>query len=188
MEEMNASLATYGYIALFLYSFGGGYVAIVAAGILSYLGEMNIAVSIIVASSANFLGDTMLFYMGRYNKPMMHGYLTKHRRKFALSHVLIKKYGDAIIVFQKYVYGIKTLIPLAIGITKYDFKRFTTINFFASILWGVSVGLGSFYAGGVLVPIVEYISNHYYYIPVFLAAVLGLTWLYFHKATKKKTK
>ncbi|KIM11491.1 MAG: membrane protein [Sulfuricurvum sp. PC08-66] len=186
MEEVNASLATYGYIALFLYSFGGGYVGIVAAGILSYLGEMNIVISIIVATTANFLGDTMLFYMGRYNKPMLNPYLIKHRRKFALSHILIKRFGDAIIVFQKYIYGVKTLVPIAIGITKYPFGRFTIINALASILWGIAVGLSSYYAGSVLVPYVEYIGAHYYYLLLFLAAIGGSVWLYFHLATRKK--
>lgn len=186
MDDINASLSTYGYIALFLYSFGGGYIAIIAAGIFSYLGDMNILFVILVASSANFLGDTMLFYLARNDKSTMHGYLKKHRRKLALAHVLIKKYGDAVVVFQKYIYGVKTLVPLAIGLTKYDFKRFTIINAFASILWGVTVGLGSFYMGSVLIPIVDYLGDHFYIVIIALAGTVGLTWWYFTAATKKR--
>ncbi len=57
-----------GYIALFLYSFGGGFVGLVIAGVLSYAGDLNIVVSMIVAGSANFIGDQFLFYMARTNK------------------------------------------------------------------------------------------------------------------------
>ncbi|HHH72356.1 MAG TPA: DedA family protein, partial [Sulfuricurvum sp.] len=32
MEDMFSNLATYGYIALFLYSLGGGFVGLMAAG------------------------------------------------------------------------------------------------------------------------------------------------------------
>ena len=188
MEDISTSLETYGYIALFLYSIGGGYIAIIAAGILAYLGSMNIVIVIVVATIANFIGDTLLFYLARNDKSTMHSYLKKHRRKLALAHVLIKKYGDAVVIFQKYVYGVKTLVPLAIGLTKYDFKRFTIINIFASILWGVSVGLTSYYMGSVLMPIVDYLGNHFYIVILALASVVGLTWWYFTTATKKKSK
>ena len=188
MDGITSSLETWGYIALFFYSLGGGYIAIIAAAILSHLGEMNIIISIIVATSGNFLGDTLLFYMGRYNKQEMHGYLKKHRRKLALAHLKIKAYGDAIIIFQKFIYGIKTLVPLAIGLTKYDFKRFTIINAVASVLWGISVGLSAYYAGSFLVPVVEYLGENYYIILILLVVIIGLTALYFNKATAKKIK
>lgn len=186
MDEINASLATYGYIALFFYSLGGGYIAIVAAGIFAYLGNMNILVVILVASIGNFIGDTLLFYLARNDKATMQGYLKKHRRKLALAHILIKKYGDAVVVFQKYIYGVKTLVPLAIGLTKYNFKRFNIINAFSSLLWGVSVGLGSYYMGSVLVPIVDYLGNHFYLVILALVSIVALTWWYFTAATKKR--
>lgn len=186
MEDISTSLETYGYIILFLYSLGGGYIAIIAASILSYLGEMNIIITILVATSGNFIGDNLLFYLARNDKALMHSYLRKHRRKLALAHVLIKKYGDAIVVFQKYVYGVKTLVPLAIGLTKYDFKRFMTINAFASVLWGISVGLSAYYAGSLLMPIVNYLGDNFYLVLIALAVIIALTWWYLSFATRKK--
>lgn len=97
MEDTFSNLATYGYIGLFLYSLGGGFVAIIGAGVLSFLGEMDLSLSILIAFVANFLGDFLLFYMARYQKSMMMDGLRKHRRKLALSHVLMKKYGSWII-------------------------------------------------------------------------------------------
>lgn len=100
MEDIINSLSTYGYIILFLYSLGGGMVAIIAAGILSYAGKMDLSTSIAVAFVANALGDSMLFYMSRYNKAQVMPYLKKHKRKLALSHLLMKKHGDKIIFFK----------------------------------------------------------------------------------------
>jgi len=103
-------------------------VALIAAGVLSYTGSMDITVSILVAFIANALGDSMLFYLARYNKSQIAPYIKKHRRKLALSHILMKKYGDKIIFFQKFIYGIKTLIPIAIGFTKYPALKFNILN------------------------------------------------------------
>jgi len=87
---------------------------LVAAGILSYAGKMDITISIIVAFTANFIGDLTLFYIARYNKSIVMPYIKKHRRKLALSSIMMKKYGDKIIFFQKFIYGVKTLVPIAI--------------------------------------------------------------------------
>lgn len=188
MEDILTSLSTYGYIILFLYSLGGGMVAIIAAGILSYAGKMDLTTSIAVAFVANALGDSLLFYMSRYNKSQMMSYIKKHRRKIALSHVLMKRYGDKIIFFQKFVYGIKTLIPIAIGLTGYSFSKFNILNMISAALWALILGLSSFYAGEALSEFASYFSKYPFLAPLIIFSLLGLLWLYFNKATKKKKR
>lgn len=185
MNDIFTSLATYGYIVLFLYSFGGGFFALVAAGILSYAGKMDITISITVAFIANFIGDTVLFYIARYNKSIVMPYIKKHRRKLALSSIMMKKYGDKIIFFQKFIYGVKTLVPIAIGLTRYDFKKFTIYNLISALIWALIFGLGSFYSGKYLMEVALYLKNHIYITPVILAILLYLMWLYMEKATRK---
>ena len=103
MEDTFSNLETYGYIGLFLYSLGGGFIALVGAGVLSFMGKMDLSLSIMIAFFANALGDMMLLYMARYQKSMMMEGLKNHRRKLALAQVLMKKYGSWIILFQKFV-------------------------------------------------------------------------------------
>jgi len=186
LEDTFSNLATYGYIGLFLYSLGGGFVAIVGAGVLSFMGKMDLTTSMLIAFSANAIGDVMLFYMARYQKSTMMEGLRKHRRKLALSHVMMKKYGSWIILIQKFVYGIKTLIPIAIGLTKYDFKRFAILNFFSSIVWVLVFGLGSYYSGEPLMKVASLIGEKPWIAPIILVVFGGSLWLYLEKATKKK--
>lgn len=54
MQDILTNLSTYGYIILFLYSLGGGMVAIIGAGLLSFEGNMNLTLSIIIAAIAKF--------------------------------------------------------------------------------------------------------------------------------------
>lgn len=180
------NLATYGYIVLFLYSLGGGFVALMAAGVLSYAGKMDLSTSIAIAFVANFIGDALLFYIGRYHKSDVMNYLHKHRRKLALSHLLMKKHGSWIIFIQKYIYGIKTLIPIAIGLTKYDFTKFNIFNAMAAALWAITVGYGSFLAGNALTSAYNAIAERPYIAPIILFAIIGLLWFYMSRATKKR--
>lgn len=185
MEEMLTNLETYGYIVLFLYSLGGGFVALMGAGVLSYTGHMDLSSSILIAFVANFIGDVMLFYMGRYNKKDVMAYLHKHKRKLALSHILMKKHGSWVIFLQKYVYGIKTLIPLAVGLTKYDLKKFIILNFFASAIWAVVIGVASYMAGEVIKSAYEVIAERPYIAPLILLSIVGIIWWYLSSHTKK---
>lgn len=185
MEDMLSNLSTYGYIALFLYSLGGGFVGLMAAGVLSYMGKMDLGVSLAVAMLSNFLGDTLLFYLARYHKHDVMNYFHKHRRKLALSHMLMKKHGSWIIFMQKFVYGIKTLIPLAIGLTKYDFTRFSILNFFAAVVWALVVGVGSYLAGKPIMGVYEFIAERPYIAPLIIVILGGLIWFYLSRATRK---
>lgn len=188
MEDIINSLSTYGYIILFAYSFGGGMVAIIAAGVLSYAGKMDLTTSIIVAGMANVLGSSLLFYMGRYNKNALMPYIKAHRRKLALGHILMKKQGDKIIFFQKFIYGLKTIVPMTIGLTKYPQLKFHILNTISAAFWALILGLGSYRAGEVLIKIAAYFSQNPFITPVILLTILGLLWLYVQKATKKKSR
>lgn len=187
MEDMLSNLENYGYVVLFLYSFGGGFLALMGAGVLSYTGHMDLTTSILVAFVANFVGDLVLFYMGRYNKKEVMVYLHKHKRKLALSHILMKKHGSWVVFLQKYVYGIKTLIPLAIGITKYDFKKFAILNFFAAALWAVVIGTGSFMAGEAIKSVYEIVAQRPWLAPIAVISMAGLIWWYLSAKTRKKS-
>ena len=161
MEQL---IQEWGYLILALYSFGGGMVALVAAGILSYSGDLNIVITISVAIVANFIGDQFLFTLARNNKAQAKTMMQKYRRKIALSHLMMRKYGSIVIFLQKYIYGVKTLIPLAMGITKYDYKKFIFFNILASIVWGLVVGLAAYYVGNII----------YEYIKEFKVVAIGL--------------
>ena len=132
-----------------IYSFGGGMLALAGAGILSALGKMDITLSIIIATISNFAGDTFLFYLSQINKKEVLKYLKKHRRKIAYTNLLMRRYGWMAVFIQKYIYGVKTLVPIVMGLSKYDFKKFVILNLFASILWGVVVGLGSYFFSSI---------------------------------------
>ncbi|UCN00866.1 DedA family protein [Sulfurimonas sp. SWIR-19] len=186
MEDTFSNLATYGYIGLFLYSLGGGFIGLVAAGVLSFMGKMDLTLSISIAFFGNALGDVLLFWLTRYQKSMMVEGLRKHRRKLALAHILIKKHGDWVIFIQKFIYGLKTVVPIAIALTKYDFKKFAILNVFAAAVWALAFGLSSYYFGAVLSKFALYVNDNRWIAPVILLTIGGAVWIYLEQATKKK--
>ena len=186
MQDMLTSLSTYGYFILFFYSLGGGMVAIIAAGVLSSVGKMDITLSIFIAILGNIIGDSIIFYLSRYNKKEFLPYLKKQRRNVALSQILFKKYGSFIIVVKKYIYGIKTIIPIAIAFTKYPFYKFTIFNIIGSIVWGISLGLLSYFMGDYLIQSYEKLKEYPWVMPLIIFVIFGLIIFYFKQTTKNR--
>ncbi len=98
MEEF---IRDWGYIALFLYSFGGGFIGLAIASVLSYSGDLNIYLSILIAGISNFIGGQFLFFLARKNKNYAKDMMRKHGRKIALTYLLMRKYGSFVIFIQK---------------------------------------------------------------------------------------
>ncbi len=151
MEEILGSLSTYGYIILAIYSFGGGMAGLAGAGILSSMGKMDITTSIAIATMFNYIGDSVLFYMAQTNKESVMGYVKKFKgRIYGRTVLMMRKYGWMVVFLQKYVYGVKTLVPIIMGLSKYDLKKFLFLNIFASIVWGLVIGLLSYHFSAVV--------------------------------------
>ncbi len=186
MEDTLTHLSTWGYLALAFFSFGGSLVVVAAAGVLSFIGEMNLFISLGIAILFNYLGDMFLFYLGRYHKEQIKPYFEKHKRKIALSTVIMRKYGVLAIFIQKFLYGIKTLLPISMAISRYDFKKFGIYNIFATIFFVVTIMLSAYYAGGTIKALFKSFQE-YPWVPFFiLLVIIGVMWYAMEIFTKKR--
>jgi len=169
-------LKEYGYIILFLWSILEGETGLIMAGLLSHTGDMNYFLSIFIAGLGGFTGDQIYFYIGRYSKKFMRNFIKKHRSKFALAHLLLEKYGWPIIFLQRYMYGLRTIIPMSIGVTKYSAKKFAIINLISAWVWAAITISLSYYFGEEILTMLKWAKEHWYYavplIVIFLALIL----------------
>lgn len=189
MEEALIRLITeYGYPILFVWSMMEGEIGLVMAGLLSHTGHMNLFLAIFVAGVGGFLGDQFWFYVGRYNKKYTLEYFRSHRRKVALAHLLLKKYGWPIIFIQRYLYGLRTIIPMAIGTTRYDKKKFAFINLISAFIWAAITIVLTYFLGEPILHAINYIKSHWYFAIPLLVVMLGTFYYYINKVSKPKTR
>jgi len=155
MEDVLEFLIKYGYIILAIYSFGGGFLTLLAAGTLAAAGKMDIGTVIVIATFFNFLGDFFFFTYVKFLKKFFtkdyNAIAKKFRRKAAYTRLLIRKKGWLGIFIQKYLYIIRTLYPIVLGMMGYSTKKFLVLNLAASLLWAISLGLGSYFFSSVII-------------------------------------
>jgi len=169
-------LKEYGYIILFIWSIFEGETGLVMAGILSHTGDMNLGASIIVAALGGFVGDQIYFYLGKINKKWVLKELKAHKRKFAKARLLLRKYGGWVIFIQRFIYGMRTIIPMAIGISGYDPKKYALINLISAFVWASVTIIPSYYFGEELLEILKWLKEHFYFAIIFVAITWGILW------------
>ncbi|MFA5234580.1 MAG: DedA family protein [Sulfurimonas sp.] len=178
-------LREYGYIVLFAWSILEGELGLVMAGIMSHTGDMFLPFAIIVGGLGGFVGDQIYFYIGRYNKSYIHNKIRSQRTKFAFAHILLKKYGWPIIFVQRYMYGLRTVIPMAIGLTKYSARQFAIINFISAILWACITIIPAYFYGDELLNLIKWIKSHWY-LAIPLISFIVITVIYNLNKFEKK--
>ena len=123
LKNLMLNYHQYAYIVLFAWCILEGELALVLGGILAHEGFIDVKLAIFVAGLGAFVGDQIYFYIGRYNQKFITQKLSRQKRKFAVAHLLLQKYGWMLIFVQRYLYGLRTIIPMSIGITRYDAKN-----------------------------------------------------------------
>lgn len=181
-------LKTYGYVILFAWSILEGEAGLIMAGLLSHTGDMNMYMAIFIAGLGGFAGDQIYFYTGRFNKAYVHKKFKGQRRKFALAHILLQKYGWPIIFVQRYMYGMRTIIPISIGLTRYSAKTFAFINLISAWCWAAITIVPTWYFGEEILIVLKWAKEHWYYALPFALIMGGSIIYYFHVMTKKKEK
>jgi len=180
------SLENWGYLAVAFFAFGGSLFIVAAAGVFSFMGKMDLTTALMIATLSNYLGDMFLFYLGRYQKKEIQPYFAKHKRKIALATLIMRKYGVLAIFIQKFLYGIKTLVPLSMALSKYDFRKFAFYNIFASIVFVLTIGLTAYYSSEAIISMFSYIKENPWIAPVILFSIVGAVWYGMELMTKKR--
>ncbi len=167
-------LKEYGYIILFLWSILEGETGLFMAGLLCHSGDMSLPIAVTVAALGGFVGDQIYFYIGRFNRKYVQKKFASQRTKFALAHILLKKYGWPFIFLQRYMFGLRTIIPISIGLTRFDAKTYALINMISAFFWASMTIFPTWYFGEEILNIIKYAKEHWYYaLPLILLILFG---------------
>lgn len=163
------------YLIVFIWCIFEGESALILAGIMAHEEHVDLILVIFVAGLGAFVGDQIYFYIGRYSKKFkwISSRLKKQRKKIAIAQILLNKYGWGIIFLQRYMYGFRTIIPISIGITRYDTKKFAIINLISGWAWASVTILLAWYFGEEIWKFISWAEKHWY-----LAIILVVLFLY----------
>ncbi|MCL4539122.1 MAG: DedA family protein [Bacteroidetes bacterium] len=144
---METLLREYGYLLIFAITLFEGETVLIIAGILAHQGYLNLELSMLSAFLGSTVGDQIFFQFARQE-----GLTFVKKFKYIASVLpraeqLVKRHGSYIVLFSRYIYGLRTALVVMCGLGKMPPLKFSAYNIFASLIWAVSYGfLGYFFS------------------------------------------
>jgi membrane protein DedA with SNARE-associated domain len=146
MEQIAEIFRDWGHLAypvIFIWTFFEGETVVIFGGYAAHYGILDAYWLFILAWFGSFLGDQTWYYLGRHYGPRL---LKRFPRwQPGVFHVseLMQRYGVLFILSFRFIYGVRNVSSLAIGMIHYSRIKFAAINFIAAGLWAASfVGFG----------------------------------------------
>nr|WP_223217393.1 DedA family protein [Rhizobium cauense] len=136
LEEM---IGTYGVLAVFFGAAIEGETAAFLGGVLAHRQLIPYWQVALAACLGSFAADQFFFVSGRYATRW--SYVQKLLGSEPLTRVtrLLEAYPTGFILAFRFIYGIRTISPVAIGISKVSAARFLVLNGVAAIIWGILI-------------------------------------------------
>ena len=154
-------LLTYGYFALFVWSILEGEIGLMLSGFLASEGKVfSFTNIVIVASIGAFIGDNVLFLLGRFFAPKVKVWLIKYKEKRILIQQYFRKYGAVVIVFERFIYGTHIPALLIVGLSKYPYLKFLLFDIIGIILWALLFTALGYYFGNTAIDIIIFIQKN----------------------------
>lgn len=150
MHAIDHFLASYGLIVVYLGVIIEGDSVLLAAGFLAHQGVMNPYGVFLAAFAGSVTADQIFYYIGRYAADARIVRRQTARPVFARVLELIHRRRVLFILSFRFIYGVRTISPIAIGIAGVSPWLYTPLNIVAAAIWAALVTAIGYFFGQII--------------------------------------
>ena len=182
---IEALIIAYGYPLVAVGTFLEGETILVIAGFAAHLGYLQLPGVITAAFVGSLLGDQLAFFLGRHygmdylkKKPSWEPRLERVNR-------MTEDYRTLVILGFRFLYGLRNVIPFAIGMSPISVPRFVLYNSLGALVWAAVVGTAGYLFGYAVESVLGDLRNLEVVIVAIIAAVGGIIWSVHHVRSRQ---
>lgn len=168
-RQLTEFIAQYGYLAIAIGTFMEGEITILLGVLAAGKGLLALPGVFLAAMAGTIVADQFFFHLGRRRG---YQFLARHRHmRRAAAHVRIisRRYQTGLILGFRFLYGLRTVTPLVLGMSRISPVRFALLDLLGTTLWAGAVTVLGL-AFGALAS--RYIGLFQEYQMLFFAAVI----------------
>jgi len=140
-EWLESMVRDWGYFAVLLGTFLEGETILVLAGIAAHQGQLDLRLVMVCAFVGSLISDQLAFFIGRrwggrwlLRKP---GRAERYER----ARALIDRHQTLITLIFRFLYGLRNVIPFALGMSRMKTSRYVLLNLLGAAVWAVALAL-----------------------------------------------
>lgn len=183
---MEHLIAEYGYWAVLAGTFFEGETVPVLAGFAAHQGLLRLDLVVLCAFTGSFIGDQVWFWVGRHYGAR---WMAKHPTSASAAERvgrLLDRWGDWFVLSFRFLYGLRAVSPIAIGLSSITARRYALLNVISAAVWAVVVGGVGFLFGQAIEGVLGRLKAWEH--RIFAALAIALVIFVIHRLVRRKTK
>jgi membrane protein DedA with SNARE-associated domain len=143
-------IAKYGLLAVFLGAGIEGETMVILGGVFPHRQLMSYWAAAGAAAAGSFLADQAFFLIGRYARHYPRVQKALEKPAFQRAKGLFERHPAGFIFAFRFIYGLRTISPIAIGMSDVSAIKFILINAAAALIWGaLFTAIGYLFGQGI---------------------------------------
>ena len=182
-------LDTYGYLALVVGTFLEGETVLVLAGFAAHRGYLSLPLVILAAFTGSFLGDQLFFHLGRRKGEAFLRRRVTWVPKVERVQGLIERHHLPFILGFRFLYGLRTVSPFAIGMSDVPTRRYLVLNLIGAAVWAAAVSYLGYSLGEAAEALLGQIRRYELGIFAAIAALGTILWgVHFARRRRQRSR
>lgn len=140
----------YGYLAILFGTFFEGETILLLGGIAAKLGYLELPWVIVCGFAGSLFGDQLFFFIGRYRGQAFLEKRPAWQGRAAQVHRVMDRHRIAIILGFRFMYGLRTVTPFVLGMSRIPVAQFLLLNLISAALWAGVIGVLGYAFGHAL--------------------------------------
>lgn len=179
--SLTALIATYGYYAVFLGAFIEGETVLLLGGIVAHRGYLDLYWVMAAAFVGSWLGDQSYYFLGRrYGHAILARFPALQPKAHQVQR-LVERYHAPLILALRFLYGLRTIGPMVIGMSTVPVLQFVVLNAFGALIWAVVVAAAGYAFSNAIETLLPQIHHYEEYLFIGVLAAGVVVWLIRHK-------
>lgn len=174
------AIQQYGPWAVLVGTFLEGETILVLAILAARSGYLSLQEVAIAAFTGALLGDQFCFHLGRLRGPSL---LKRHphwRRRVARAREFVDRHERWIVLGFRFLYGLRTTVPFALGMGGLAPRRFLLLNAMAVAVWVVIVSALGWALGSAAERLLSDVAHYEWAVLAAVVAIGAVGWLVHH--------
>ncbi len=142
---LESLLTTYGYPFLVIGTFLEGEAILVMAGVIAHIGYLSLGWVIVCGFVGSVLGDQLFFILGRRRGRAILARRPAWQSRTEIVLQKLERHQTPLLLGFRFMYGLRTITPFAIGLTNISYARFAVFNVIGAAIWASAVTMAGYY-------------------------------------------
>ena len=174
--EIDTLIRDYGYWAILVVNMFEGETIVLLAGAAAHFGYLELSWVMASGLAGCVAGDQLWYFLGRCWGPRIIAMRRSWQERAEGVHRRLRRHQNLLIFTFRFYYGLRAVIPFAIGSARVPALRFCTLNFASAVLWTVVFAFTGYFLGGAA----ERVVADHRYVPYAIGASVALLFAVFY--------